>query len=427
MSRYLATLPSFLMLCLFCFSGYGASRAEVPHLELELTGFDYRAIFAKPENKNLMMEYMSRRLTDDDDLNPVIDAGKKFLDWVILINQNRPASQQISLSSAATEPAYPITKPGKSNPKIILTLFSQFKSWAPAWLKAVVFENKEMSTTLPTSQAEFAEWGRKLVFIYQKASRWILQEPYLFQYGSRKSEDLRGYYFLTQDAQIETKLKNYYSLTAAQKSEIAGWLVNLCAGTNGESSCQSDLNSITSSNGDVASFFHQYVSGAKERWDHYFRLGAQRSDIDWTSNDANNMKVPFQTPDRADLKELLAVNIEDEWKWQDWHLKLAFQDGSGFGTPHLVLEAGATPHVDGVGGNTITMDGNAPTTEYDVRWTIRHEFGHVLGFEDCYIEFYDENEKAMINYQLDITNLMCSRQGKLKQSHYDELKANYYK
>jgi hypothetical protein len=81
--------------------------------------------------------------------------------------------------------------------------------------------------------------------------------------------------------------------------------------------------------------------------------------------------------------------------------------------------------VDKLGGNEITMDKNAPLSEYEVQWTIRHEFGHVLGFRDCYLEFYDSTEKAIVSYQFDVTNLMCSRQGHLKEIHYQELKRLY--
>jgi hypothetical protein len=125
------------------------------------------------------------------------------------------------------------------------------------------------------------------------------------------------------------------------------------------------------------------------------------------------------------VKTFLSENIEDEWKWKDWRLTLNFISG-GFDTTHVEFVPGATPHVNGLAGSTITMDANQPLTEYHVRWTIRHEFGHTLGFPDCYVEFYDTDKAVMISYQLDTTNLMCSRRGKLQEKHYEELKRVYY-
>ncbi|MBC7427666.1 MAG: hypothetical protein H7336_03580 [Bacteriovorax sp.] len=41
---------------------------------------------------------------------------------------------------------------------------------------------------------------------------------------------------------------------------------------------------------------------------------------------------------------------------------------------------------------------------------IAHEFGHVLGFPDCYTEFYDTEKKSLIYYEIskENTNIMCS-------------------
>lgn len=73
------------------------------------------------------------------------------------------------------------------------------------------------------------------------------------------------------------------------------------------------------------------------------------------------------------------------------------------------------------------MDSNQPIEEYDSQWTIRHEFGHVLGLPDCYHEFYDTTQEAYVNYQFDVTDLMCSRAGNMNERIYLELKKAYQK
>ena len=95
------------------------------------------------------------------------------------------------------------------------------------------------------------------------------------------------------------------------------------------------------------------------------------------------------------------------------------------GHPYVVFQPGATPNVNGLGGDRITMNANQPLTEYDAQWTIRHEFGHVLGFPDCYVEFYVRERNVIINYQLDTANIMCSRLGHVKTENVTELRRAY--
>lgn len=73
------------------------------------------------------------------------------------------------------------------------------------------------------------------------------------------------------------------------------------------------------------------------------------------------------------------------------------------------------------------MDADQPLTEYDAQWTIRHEFGHVLGLPDCYLEYYDPDKEVIVSYQIDIDDLMCSRHGHIQGHHLDELKRVYFR
>jgi hypothetical protein len=157
-------------------------------------------------------------------------------------------------------------------------------------------------------------------------------------------------------------------------------------------------------------------------------MGWQRGDVVWSSSNPTELHIPFLDPGNsgdASLASYVKDNIEDEWRWQGWNLHLDLVKGTNQ-TAHIELQPGVTPHVV-VAENAIVMDANQPRTEYDARWAIRHEFGHILGFVDCYVEFYDEERAVMVSYQIDTTNLMCSRRGALKQTHFDELKRVYFR
>lgn len=400
---------AFVVLILVLFSSAAFSHTQ--HLELELSSREYAALLK--DNGVL-----------DHELSPVLETGKRFLDWLIFINSNRPAANQISLTSPATQPAYPVEEPGYNNIELVLRRYQAIQTTLPRWMKEIVFDGKEFIKDLPEADSVFIAHGFELDRIYQSAARWTLQEPYLFQYKQAIVNDVRGYYFLSRHPDLMNAFETWQNQTAEEKTKILSWLKLMCRPLASQSLCDSQVNSAKENGTSLKGIYNRYEPRAKAKYKSFFTLTNARRDITWTNTD--RAEIPFIRPEKPEFERFMADNVEDEWKWLGWGLHLNFV-ASGFSTAHLVFEAGATPHVDKLGGNTITMDANTPLTEYGVQWTIRHEFGHVLGFPDCYVEFYDEKEKAMINYQLDITDLMCSRRGKLKQTHFDEMKRAYYK
>lgn len=403
----------FLGMCVLASASQSATKvASPPHLEMDLTGRDYLRIFEKQEEAGVFVS--------SGDFQDVLDMGKRLYQWVDKINAARPAGQKLSLTTEATQHGYPIEAPRLSNPTIIANNFAALRTKLPTWVTKVVLDGADGSATLPVSDTDFAAAGREVKDVYEAASRWILQQPYLSSYAARKSEDIRGYYFLSKETDLDAKLANWANLDAGKKQQLTEWLVGNCvvSGTS-EATCKRQL---ASSNG--TNFYAKYLKAAQGKWNEFFAITQYRNDVEWTSANPNVMTATFRPPSNDVIKDFLAVNIEDEWKFGNWQLKLDFRPNAA---SRIEFEAGATPHVNDLAGDVITMDENAPLTEYDVQWTIRHEYGHVIGFPDCYLEFYDRASATMISYQLDITNLMCSRRGHLQQKHVDELKRVYYK
>lgn len=387
-----------------------ASVTTMPHFDLEMTGEEILRVIDRSGHKMLA----------DRELDMVLRFGKRNLDWLKHINSRRDAKNQLTFSSPETQPANPIETPRAYNRSIVLSDYGKLVAELPAEMKAVLIDNQPFTDNPPISDESYVAWGHKANKVYDITARWVMMQPYLSELEARKRDDIRGYYFLSREPKLEVSLREFNRLDMATRDRLAGYLVNLCQNTHPTGNrCKQDLNQAVQANR-VYNFYLTYVGRSQRTWYSFFRLDIKRDDSRWS---ANVLTVPFLDPRRNDLIQFL-LNIEDEWRWKGWQLKLDFKN-TGEDIPHLEFEAGATPHVDGLGGNTITMDANEPLTEYNVRWTIRHEWGHVLGFPDCYVEFYDSEKKWIVSYQLDITNLMCSRRGKLQEKHVQELRRVY--
>lgn len=387
----------------------------VPHWDPQMTGEEYAPL----------IERLPRPYIEDRTLADIIAKGKRSLDWLKCINSHRPEGQKISFTSAETQPAYPIAFPDYNNPTIIETLYAAFWKESPAGLSDVILGTGVFPTSPPVTDDEYIRWGWRLDRIYQKASRWILQSPLLSQYSALRANDVRGFYHLGKYPDLAKTLQGYSGLPAEEKTNISEWMAGLCAnGGTALSSCRTEFRNLVTQNKPLYPYYQKYVAAGQKLWGRYFQLAVKRPDVKWYHSLVEIMSVPFVKPSSPEVERFLTSNIQEEWQLPHWKLELSYQ-GSSPGTPYIVFEPGATPHVNAVGGNTITMDQNQPLTEYGVQWIIRHEFGHVLGFPDCYVEFYDSDEKRMVAYQLDISNLMCSRRGAIQATHYDEVKKHY--
>ncbi len=404
-----------LALVAFVFSMSGSARADkVPHLELELESRDYQKLLEQRRAESSADDFGS-----DDKLQPSLDMGKRLLEWLTFINKTRPDNQKISFTSPETTVAYPIEKPNRSNPDLISAKYEALKAEVPSWIRKVVFEKGDFISELPASDAAFIKHGFNLDRNYQSAARWTLQEPSLWAYAMRRNMDVRGYHALNKDQDLASKFQNWASLASSEREEILTALTQLCRNSFGDSKCKNSVDGAKDDGAKLSALHDDWLPAGKKQWDSNFKMSNLRKDVQWSGN---LMELPFQEPKGADIRAFLVDNIQDEWKLNGWNLKLKFDESAA---AYVRFVAGATPNVNGIGGNRITMDANAPLTEYGVQWTIRHEFGHVLGFPDCYIEFYDSDEKVMINYQLDTANLMCSRRGKLRDIHFQALKEAY--
>lgn len=409
-----------------------AEKMSLPRsldLPPDATSEDYQR--AMNEIHLLKIDKPGQNTKENDGLDQIVAAGEKNLRWLVSINSAREAKAKLSFTDAQHRIGYPIDKANKYSPTIVLNRYNDFMAALKSEeFRAIVTGQKPITNQLPSDLTveAYLDLGRTLDRIYQTATRWRMMQPYLPQMAANANSDVRGYYFLTNLEGRDQKLSQLNNLPADQQSQISEWLVSLCRNSGeDQSTCTAGLESSNQKeNGNMLSYYNQYIDNAKTLYDSYFRIPAygERTDIVWAAAGANEVAtIPFVDPATDPLRNFM-LNVEDEWHMGNWQLKLNFVKARD-NTPHLTFQPGTTPHVNALGGNIITMDENTPLTDWENNWTIRHEFGHVLGFPDCYVEFYDVDQKVMINYQLDMTNLMCSRKGNLKETHKIEMTRVY--
>lgn len=391
-----------------------AKKYLIPHIMPDATSTQYQW-----ENRKLGMARANA------DVDYAIKLGERNLAWLKHMNSFRPDGKKIQLTRPGDLKGIPIENAKSYSPLTIKESYDTTYRDMPGDMAKILYSNTSFSDDVPIVEVDYIIWANKVDKNYQTATRWKLMEPYLPVLEKRRADDLRGFYFLSKKtANVESVLRSYASQTAESQQNIINWLQQMCRNAYGlNAGCEAAVLKASQA-GTLYEFYLKVLPKSQDIWDSNFALENPRAEISWSSKAPTVMNVPFRDPLNDVIKNFLKLNIEDEFKWTNWNMRINIVPQAPI---HVEFQPGVTPHVNGAGGDTITMDANTPLTEWDVQWTIRHEFGHVLGFVDCYLEFYDPSEKAIVTYQLDIDHLMCARSGRMQKTIYDTLKQYYYK
>ncbi len=397
-----------------------SSFAGPLHLDLEMSSEEYRALLSKQRQDRAVRKGMPA--VEHPGITEAIRLGERLSRWIAKVNEGRSAETAIRLTSASTRRGIPIDKPNMYSPDIIRADLRVVLSELPTEMKDVLVGSGELPATIPLEDATFITLARKVDKNYQSAARYKSVDQYRYWYIEAAARDVRGYHYLTTQKIGAEELKDVAQIPEAKVKPIRDALTLVCLNDLGDlPKCKTAVESAFANN-TVADLYTQHMAGATANWMSFFDIPteARRKDVLWGTTAAT---VPFNTPEIPKFVPYLKDNIEDEFRWNGWGLKLVF--GTYADGPLLKFEPGVVPHVNALGGNEIVMDANQPIEEYESQWTIRHEFGHVLGLPDCYHEFYDTTAEAYVNYQLDVTDLMCSRAGNMNERIFLELEEAY--
>lgn len=409
------------ILCLLFSVNLAASTASHHTLPIELTSKEYHRLWQQFQSRHAAL---STPLAIDKDSATSIQAGERLFQWIRLVNQHRSEDNALRLTSEETRHGYPIEKPSIYGPTQISQGLKFLQQTLPKSMQDVLYNDEDMNQNLPLPDEIFIAYARMVDHLYQTSVRWeTVMKPNIDWYKAQKSRDVRGYHTLLNTADLDEKLDNYAQLDKTTQATIFNAMIQLCINDHqSEQSCKKQFSQAQAAQA-LLDYKQRYWAIAKANWDSFFKISHPRTDIDWTESSPGKMTVYFTSPEDNAIEYWLKTNVEDEYRFGPWSLEMQFTPADQYSSV-LRFEPNITPHVSG--GNTIVMDRNTDLNEYEVKWTIRHEYGHILRLPDCYLEFFDEDQGAAIQYQLNTSDLMCSRAGNMNERIYLELKKNYF-
>lgn len=389
-------------------------NAAPVHIDLEAPSQIYREHLAR---------YSNNKDVDHPAIAKALSWGNRLAQWLEHENARRDSTRQLRLTSANTRRGIPIDSPSIYSEQTVAAELETFQSEiAPLILE--VLNGEAFPEQLPLPDADFIVQARKIDRTYQTAARFKSLKPWMSYYARAKAQDVRAFYFFRENHWTSARMAQFSTFSSELKEQIREQLRELCLNSGSTAlGCQRSV-ANAESRGQLGQLFEQLYAEGERVWNDFFVIptSAIRSDLTWRLPEI--AEIPFNTPSIDRFIPYLRDNIQDEFRFNDWGLRLRF--GTFPNGPRLKFEPGVVPHVDGLGGNNIVMDSNQSIEEYESQWTIRHEFGHVLGLPDCYHEFYDSNLQAFVNYQLDVNDLMCSRAGNMNERIFLELEKAYY-
>lgn len=334
----------------------------------------------------------------------------------------------LEIKLPSTKKQYTFENPAKVSWSIILSDYNAIYKLLNSDLVSVIERNDLSKCTYKTLQNQISLL-RKIDRLGSSLSRliWLEEDQEILEYFSWR--DLRGFLRLKQIK--NSHLQSFKKLVSQSTYEIKKDLVGMCKNKETRRDCEQVVKDYEKENVSVEEIFELYKNDSEDLYNSFFRINERTKLKNFSVKNTENgyiLEVPFVESSLGKFKNLFETAIQSAWSNGQQKVIIKYVENNE--DPKLVVSDSFTSvfKLDQIGQTILNFEERDINGERSaVSDTMAHEFGHILGFPDCYVEFYDLAERAYVYYILSESDIMCASKGKVRSSHFAEIKRVYRK